>query len=365
MIAWRPVREDKRGAHIPNAVIDTAMNRHADGFGIAWREKGELRVEKFGPDERAEFREVLKRVDLAGLEYVTHFRWATHGPKDRDHAHPFEYTDATGEKVVVFHNGIIDIATRPEESDTEVFVRDVLAKLPANWWDSPALVYLVGEAIGYSKLVIMTRFETISLHDKRGNWDGGIWYSSDHKPTKWSSGSTYTSGKGWEDSRNRGTSSVCVHKRDYLEECVDCGRAEYVPSKGNLTTAKGQKGLVTAPKGVTAATTALTVVSGGAPADDEYDRPDEWDDIDGALGLLPARGRGRTLRHAGHTLSLLQDVNFARDGEYEDGVICNECQTLGDLYVIDGQTYPDLAHLYGYAAEAVEDTEAYVTDMVH
>jgi hypothetical protein len=181
MIAFRPARPGKHGSNIPTQVIDLAMNRHPDGFGIAWREQGGLRVERFGPRERNAFGKAIRRIDRLDVEYVAHFRFATHGPKDREHAHPYEYADPIEGRVLVFHNGVIDLPTAVRESDTEVFVRDVLAHLPSRWWALSGLRYLVGEAIGWSRIVVMTARETVNLQERDGEWDGGLWYSSEHR----------------------------------------------------------------------------------------------------------------------------------------------------------------------------------------
>ena len=130
MIAHRPASAEHRGSNIPNTVIDTAIGRHPDGFGIAWREAGALRHEKFGPAESTEFRDALKKLDKdSTIEYTAHWRFATSGKPCRDLSHPFIYTDPIEGDVAVFHNGVIDIATGgSHESDTSVFVRDVMLR---------------------------------------------------------------------------------------------------------------------------------------------------------------------------------------------------------------------------------------------
>lgn len=182
MIAFRPLHKGKGPGNMPATVIETAMNRHPDGFGVAYRQDGRLHVERFGPHARKQFRKALKRIDRQRVEYVAHFRFATHGPKAESHSHPYEYVDPTEGRVLVFHNGVIDIRTTATESDTQVFVRDVLAALPSAWWRSPALRFLVGQSIGWSRLVVMTAHETVNLQERDGEWDGGLWYSSNHKP---------------------------------------------------------------------------------------------------------------------------------------------------------------------------------------
>src|ERR1035437_875358 len=182
MIAYRRASAAKRGSNIPNEVIDTAMSRHADGFGIAWREEpGVLKYDKFGPKETGEFRKLLKAVDKnQRLDYVAHFRMATQGPPCKVLSHPYSYIDPVVGEVLVFHNGIIDIAAEKHESDTEVFVRDVLAQLPSEWWKVQVYKDLVDMAIGWSKLVLMTGEETVNLQASSGKEEGGTWDSSNH-----------------------------------------------------------------------------------------------------------------------------------------------------------------------------------------
>ena len=309
MIAWRPVEKGK-GAHIPNAVIDTALSRHPDGFGVAYRDaSGVLKWERFGPAERVAFRAALKRVDKAAGEYVAHFRFATHGKPCAELAHPFEYTDPEAGTVLVFHNGVIGIATAKDgtESDTSVFVRDVLAALPTRWWRVPALRYLVGEAIGWSRLVLMTADETVCLQEPDGTWDAGLWYSSAHEPTPaatWQltpGGSAYTPGVGY---------SAPVSTGQYASPATKAASGR---------TKREQRAARKAEARLLAANT--------------------------STALLPYRSRN--LRHAGHALSAVQDIDFDHDGDYPEGVICDSCYTLGDLYVIDGTYYVDMAHLDG------------------
>lgn len=285
MIVYRPVGKSGRGANIPGSVIDTALRRHPDGFGVAYREAGELRVERFGPAEAKRFRKAVKRVDRAGGEYVAHFRFATHGPKDAAHAHPYEYTHPIDGRVLVFHNGVIDIATTPAESDTEVFVRDVLAHLPSRWWESAAHMFLVTEAIGWSKLTVMTREGTYNLHASRGDWDGGIWYSSAHKPTP----TTYKAPSKWG--------------------------GEYGPYGYRPQPSAAQRAV----RDVIVAAPTTAIASGR--------------DID-----------VQTFRHGGHALSSVVYIDRTQDGDYPDGVICDECYTTGDVYVIDGGVYIDMSH---------------------
>jgi hypothetical protein len=77
------------------------------------------------------------------------------------------YRDSRVGDVAVFHNGVIDIDNDPTESDTATFVRQVLARLPSRWWHRPHLRFLVESAVAYSRLLIMSRDETIRLNGWR------------------------------------------------------------------------------------------------------------------------------------------------------------------------------------------------------
>lgn len=317
MIAYHPAG----AGTLTSAVVDTAMNRHADGFGFMWRDtsgdKPVVRVQAFEPSKRAEFRAALAPVIASGAEYAVHFRMATSGPRNADMSHPFVYTDPNGEQVAVMHNGVIGIQhDRAVESDTSAFVRLVLAELPANWWDSPALVYLVREAIGtrYSKLTIMTAERTIIVGEELGDWDEGLWYSSEHRPTSYS----------WRAStpvvKATGTKADPKSKRSQK-------RAAAAARKG--------KGLVTTPpKQVVRNVTSIV----------PYTTPeDAYVEDDGFRGTSLA---GFT--HLGHSVTSYVDLPLDRDGDYVSSVMCDECQTIGDVYIIDGQRYVDLSHdLFG------------------
>jgi hypothetical protein len=289
---------------MPNRFIDTGLVRHPDGFGVAWREwhrdaDGELtpslKVERFGPKDHNAFRETLKRVDKSACEYVAHFRMATHGPKAASHAHPYEYTDTDPlvGRVLVFHNGIVNITTGANESDTEVFVRDVLAHLPTRWWTQPALRYLVNEAIGWSRFVIMTAGETVNLHESVGEWIGGLWYSSTPKPIpaySWSGAKVIEPHTLWES------------------PAVKDARMAY--------------------KQLTA----------GSAYEHQFGRPSDefWS--------------------GGHKLTAMQDIDRNVDGDYPQSVICTECYTIGDVFMIDGTPYIEMAHKTG-ADDADEESD--------
>lgn len=300
LIAYRPVVPGKARHAIPPSVVDTAFGRHPDGFGIVYRENGCLRVEKFAPNERKPFRKALIRADKAGVEYAAHWRFATHGPKDRAHAHPYTYEDPIEGTVAVLHNGIINIHAAFTESDTEVFVRDVLARLPSGWWRVPAQRYLVSQAIGYSKLVVMTGAESVVINEDDGEWDGGLWYSSNHKPAP-----------KWQPTKGHAVPS-------------------WTPATGK------------------SASDAYKVLTGTTAPVAEPTKPVLIPAVTGEDAYLPDEGAVHVpsvLRHGGHDLETLKPVNWSKgDAAYRRSVRCTVCGTFGDVYVIEGNRFIELKH---------------------
>lgn len=174
------VTKPRKTPHLSNAIIEFNSRWNDDGFGIAWRENNTLSQKKFGPAEWGSFELLLKAIDKdPAIEYVAHFRTATTGPACVELSHPFSYDDPMVGPVLVFHNGIINIAADSKvESDTSVFVEKVLSRIESCWWRNPAMAYLVGEAVSGSKLLIMTQFETVRLNENRWQKRNGIWFST-------------------------------------------------------------------------------------------------------------------------------------------------------------------------------------------
>lgn len=355
MIALRPVGEAGRGSNMPNSVIDTAMSRHPDGFGMAWREDGVLRIAKYGPSGRKAFRKELKRLDRrADIEYTAHFRWATHGPKDAEMAHPYTYEDPEEGTVAVIHNGVIDIKTTPKESDTYAFVNQVLARLPSRWWANPALVFLVNQSIGWSRLVIMTARETVNLQEEDGEWDGGIWYSSNHRPAKQyaSSSDANTTGSwdketaSWKPSSWAGLDDVQKRNTTGVYGYWDAeGKYHTYPTKP-ATSEKGQTDDTPAKSAEDSAKVLLPAVAESSPLVITHT----------AFPVAAAKcgdDGWRKLVSAGHLVTAVVDVDWDNDGDYPDGVICDECYTSGDLYIIDGSYHIDMGHQWASAGASV------------
>ena len=284
----------EQGSNVPNDVLSSNRTKNPDGFGISWRDDSGLHHRKFGPKDYEPFHELLKKIDRnPSIEYSAHYRFATEGAPCQELSHPFVYDDPDPEvgQVHIFHNGIISIRADRGESDTSQFVKAVLSKLPSRWWTSNALTFLVESSIGYSRLLVMTKDETVRLGGSAWKKQGGIWYSTDPKP--------YSSYK----------------------------TTKYTPSKGKYASpATKQAQSSTRPYALPSAF-AKPQVTATEACDSGIDTELGWYD-------------------GGHWVEPLDDnLLDMKDGEYVSGAaVCTECDTIGEYYVIGGTEFVDVNH---------------------
>jgi len=294
-------------SNLPSDVIDVNRQRNADGFGIAWRNAdGTLSHAKYGPQSFGKFQKRLRRIDRdKSIEYTAHFRFATHGAPCRDLSHPFEYTDPIEGKVLVFHNGVINIQVSKGESDTSQFVKTVLSKMPSRWWAQPHLVYLVEAAIGGSRMLLMTATESVYLNEDAWHVKGGLAYSTDPG----GSHSKYqSSGK---------------------------GGATYAYFGGG--------------KGTTTPLLTPVAASIESRSSDTYACPVPASDDD----LEPAQ----SWMHEGHEVENLGRNIERGDDDIEVEALCVQCQTLGTVTVIEGNLFIDVVHSGSVSVEDEDDDE--------
>jgi predicted glutamine amidotransferase len=319
LIAHRPVKNG-RGSNIPNEVISYNRRKNPDGFGIAWRQNGKLQHQKFAPSDGHAFEKLLKSIDKqTHIEYVAHWRLATHGPKCEELSHPFSYNDPKAGEVLVFHNGIINsIKVDKGESDTSQFVKDILMKLEAEWWKKPHLKFLVEEAIGWSRLAIMNSRKVWHLNSEDWKNKDGIWYSTEPGPTYASSASrmpaVYSYGVAathdqddymeWQDKWERTKRTLIVADENDDDTDEDDGQEILLPGASEVRSS------------------------------DNYVPQSGW------LDMLPAGTPGSA---TGHWISPIDDDDS--DPAYRSGqAICEQCDTIGEYHVVNGKRYANIPH---------------------
>lgn len=155
-------------------ILDVAK-KNPHGFGVAYAEEGVLYSARFIPESPEDVADFYARY-LAGRRCVIHWRLATSGPKDANHAHPFHIS----ERLAVMHNGMLPGGTYAE-SDTALLVRAVLK--PALERDhsilnDSAFRTLLSGMIRGSRLVFVDSFGQVTRLGDSGVHVDGAWYSN-------------------------------------------------------------------------------------------------------------------------------------------------------------------------------------------
>lgn len=164
--------------------------RNSDGAGVMYAVNGMVHIEK-GFMKYEEFEKCIEALDkkygLKKLPMVMHLRITTHGGTCAENCHPFPITDSLGKlrkskqtaTIAVAHNGIIDITTRKNVSDTMEYIASQLAPLSKGvprFYENKHLMQMIENATD-SKLAFMTGNGRIYYI---GDFieDGGIMYSN-------------------------------------------------------------------------------------------------------------------------------------------------------------------------------------------
>ena len=157
----------KKGATpLTEESLKTAYNNNSDGSGLAYvDENNKIQVRKFRElDTFVDQYQQLHKKYGETTPFMVHNRIGTHGTnKGNYNVHPFW----VNEDLVFCHNGIINNVKNDKKlSDTQVFNRDYLQKLPNLWINNTATLKLIADFIGQSKLIFLSSdrtFKTLIL----------------------------------------------------------------------------------------------------------------------------------------------------------------------------------------------------------
>jgi predicted glutamine amidotransferase len=162
------------------------------------------------------------------IDIAIHFRISTHGRVNITNCHPFKVNKTTG----FIHNGVINnMAVNPDFSDTYIFNETIMKSLPVNFAENTAILELLGNYIGFSKLVIISGKISSIVNEELGVWDAGNWYSNKSyiapKEVKAPVYSRYgwDYWDGWEDDKKR---TIYVETKAEQTKLCECCR-ENVP----------------------------------------------------------------------------------------------------------------------------------------
>lgn len=138
-------------------------------------------------------------LDLHEKQVLVHFRLATHGSVNTRNVHPFAIVK---NHLVMAHNGVLDIRTRSDETDTAAYIRENLKPAIEKYGkaivNQPFFKGLIERDIGSSKFVFMDSHDYVTIYNqhlgtviKRNGTN--VWVSNTHweyrkpiEPTLWS-----------------------------------------------------------------------------------------------------------------------------------------------------------------------------------
>jgi predicted glutamine amidotransferase len=156
-----------------------ATNPH--GAGLLFTDNKGIQIHKEMNNVKSFIKEYNKVYDTYDSPIVLHFRIKTHGLTNIDNCHPFQVNN----KLAFVHNGMMDnVPYHKEKSETRIFNETILQHLPDNFLNNPAIVDMIENYIGYSKLVFLNASKEYQIiNENLGNWETcGNWYSNDsHK----------------------------------------------------------------------------------------------------------------------------------------------------------------------------------------
>lgn len=161
---------------IPKKHLKWSLYNNPHGWGYTFARDGEVVIRKGLLDSL--FWKSWKDDNL-DVPVIWHARIKTHGPVDIDNCHPFWIP---GHSMAMAHNGIIHAHSGPkgsQESDTRLFIKNILQGLPRGFLDNPSITRLIADTIGYSKLAFMEAGgQATIINAQLGHWRGHRWYSN-------------------------------------------------------------------------------------------------------------------------------------------------------------------------------------------
>ena len=163
---------------ISKETLKQCWKSNPDGAGMIYTANGQIQVFKEMTNFDKFYKEYLKqRKSNKQSNFVLHFRIATSGKIDKTNCHPF----SVNKNLAFVHNGMINInQLNANVSDTYTFNELILKKLPATFLNNHAILDLIENYIGYSKLIFLDSDNEASiLNEDLGHWDAdNNWYSN-------------------------------------------------------------------------------------------------------------------------------------------------------------------------------------------
>lgn len=164
-----------KGNALTEDQLEACWENNPDGAGIMYKEDGKLKIYK---QQGSLSRFKKKYYQVIGLSNcLVHFRVKSAGTINISNIHPFMVNKNLG----FIHNGTIHKMPKDDTlSDTQIFNQAILKNLPKDFTKNNAILELMEDYCGYSKLVFMDQDEKFTIiNEEKGKWSNGNWYSND------------------------------------------------------------------------------------------------------------------------------------------------------------------------------------------
>jgi hypothetical protein len=172
------------GDKISDETLKVMYDNNNDSCGLSYINTDHLGVRRLKVHKYMDFEPFLekyRRCERISPEsnFLLHFRIATSGELSTFNQHPFWVKKGS----VMAHNGIIASARKDPDgrrNDTQMFLDDTIKELPEDWMEYSAILDMIEDYIGYSKLAFLNEDGSyLILNEQKGSWNGGSWYSND------------------------------------------------------------------------------------------------------------------------------------------------------------------------------------------
>jgi predicted glutamine amidotransferase len=175
-----------QGTQITAQQFQNSWDNNYNGAGFMYNDdNNKLHVVKEMEDCDKLYKKYVKLVSkYPNATFVLHFRISNRGVINRENCHPFKVSN----ELAFVHNGTITSVDKDDKrSDTNIFNRQILRKLPnadIKFLNNSAVKGVLEEFIGYSKIIFLdNNGQYALLNENDGYWEEGIWYSNDSHDT--------------------------------------------------------------------------------------------------------------------------------------------------------------------------------------
>jgi hypothetical protein len=194
IIAYQPIESE---FPISYDKLDNCYVNNPDFVGYMFVTKSnDIRIKKFEDFECFYESYVKDFRNNPDTPFVIHFRLATSGFVNKVNCHPF----FVNQNLAFCHNGVldIDVPLNSKISDTMLFNKTILQKLPAKFLSNKGCIELILNYISGDKLVFLDRKKRVTImNEDKGMWENGTWFSNCGFMSKYNYFSTYDTKYGY------------------------------------------------------------------------------------------------------------------------------------------------------------------------